>query len=48
VERRYEVAGLSFAFGGQHYGEVFIALRGLRFGGKCKVNFGDGYMRSVQ
>jgi hypothetical protein len=48
AEGRNGVAGLSLAFGGQHYGEVLIALGGLRFGGKCEVNFGEGCMRSVQ
>ena len=42
------MAGLSLAFGGQHYGEVLIALGGLRLGVNCEVNFGEGCMRSVQ
>ena len=48
AEGRNGVAGLSFAIGGQNYGEVLIALGGLRFGRNCEAYFGEGCKRSVQ
>ena len=36
------MVGLSLAFGGQHYGEVLIALGGCVLAGNVEVNFGWG------